>query len=94
MKCDDLGHIAVRVLLAFHTFQILFFYQNVNALLNNLNFRLETRRQLIEDFSNQLCVVKHFAHLHDSDNGSLNEHFAILLNVLMSHFLFSLEFGL
>lgn len=53
----DLSNVAVCVLLTFHSLQILFFDENINAFLDYLNLRLEATGQLIENFGNQLRVV-------------------------------------
>jgi hypothetical protein len=89
-----LSNIAVSVFLSLHTLQILFFNQNVDALLDDLNFRLKAPRKLVEDLGNELRVVESFAHFHDADNGGLDEHLTVFFNVFVGHLLFSLLFRL
>lgn len=89
-----LGDVAVRVLLSLHALQVLLFDENVDALFDDLNFRLEAGRELVEDFSHQLRVIQGFAHLHDANDGSLNEHLAVFFDVLVRHLLLSLLFRL
>lgn len=95
MKCSrarmtSLSNVAVSVLLPFHAFQVLLLNKNVDAFFDDLNFRLETCRELVEDFRDELRVMKSFSHFHDTDNGSLDEHFAVFFDVLVCHFLFGL----
>ena len=87
-----LSYITISILLSFHTLEILLLDENVNALFNDLNFRLKSRRKLIQDLRNQLRMIKHFSHLHDAYNGRLNEHLTIFFNVLVCHLLFGFLF--
>lgn len=89
-----LCNVAVGVFLTFHTFQIFFFDENINAFLDYLDLGLEATGQLVEDFGDQLRVIESLTHLHDSDNCSLDQHLAVLFDVLVSRLLFSFLFGL
>lgn len=86
-RVDPLSDVAIRVLLSFHAFQVFLLDENVDALLNDRNLRLKASRKLVENLSHKLCVVESFTHLHDSDDGRLDEHLTIFLDVLMSDFL-------
>ena len=55
--------------------------------LDNVNARLETRRQLVENFGQQLLVFEYFAHLHDAHDGRLDEQLPILLQVTLGRLL-------
>lgn len=89
-----LGDVAVRVLLSVLALKVFLLDENVDALFDDLNFRLEAGRELVEDFGDELSVVEDLAHLHDANDGGLDEHFAVLFDVLVGHFLFSLLLGL
>lgn len=93
-QCQILSDVAVGVLRALRALQVLLLDQNVDAFLDDLNFGLESRRELVEDFSHQLRVVESLAHLHDADDGGLDEHLAVLFDVLVSHLLLGLLLGL
>lgn len=86
----SLSDVAVGVLRALRAFQVLLFDENVDALLDDLNFGLESRRELVEDFSHQLRVVESLAHLHNADDGGLDEHLAVFFDVLVCHLLLGL----
>jgi hypothetical protein len=90
---SDLSNVAVRILLSFHSLQVLFLDEDVDALLDDLNLRLEARRELVENFCHQSGVVECFTHFHDANDGGLNEHFTIFFDVLVCHFLFGLLLG-
>lgn len=90
----SLSNVAVCVLLSLHTLQVLLLDEDVDALLNNRNFRLEAGRKLVENFGHELRVVESLSHLHDTDDSCLNEHLAIFFNVFVCYFLLCLLFRL
>lgn len=87
-----LSDVAVSILLTLHTLQIFFLDQDVDALLDDLNFRLEACRELVEDFVDELRVIECFAHLHDANDGGFNQQLSVFFDVLVCNFLFSLLF--
>jgi hypothetical protein len=87
-----LSNVAVCILLSLHALQVLLLDQDVDALLDDLNFRLEASRELVENFGNELSVVQGLPHLHDTNDGRLDEHLAVFFDVLVCDFLFCLLF--
>lgn len=49
--------------------------------------RLEARGELVEDFHEQLLVFANFSHLHDPNDGRLDQQFAVLFYVLVGQLL-------
>lgn len=62
--------------------------------LDDLHFRLESRRQLVQHLPDKTRVVQHLAHLHNPHDRRLDQDLSVLLDVLVGGLLFHLQFGL
>lgn len=69
--------------MAFDSFQVLLFDQNINALLDHANLGLESVLQLCNDFGHQVTVVQLFTGLHDTHNSSLNLQLSVFFDDLV-----------
>jgi hypothetical protein len=68
--------------------------QLVEPYLDDVDPRLETGRQLIEDLGQQLLMLEDFAHFHDAHDGCLDKQFAIFLQVTLRGLLLLFQLGL